>query len=93
MGTTDFVEAHWRAHESTLRSARHRTLIMATDLALGDRAGNWRRDSWIDGERVYTLAMTSETGLLRVLSELAKLQGQAPRRQRQKSSEGKGPIQ
>jgi hypothetical protein len=88
-GGADFVESYWRAHESTLRSARYRTLVMATDLALGEEAGHWRRDGWIDGERVYTLAMTSETGLLRVLSELSKIREHLPRRRQRRESLGR----
>ncbi|HEY5803064.1 MAG TPA: hypothetical protein VIT90_05170 [Lysobacter sp.] len=79
-GRGDFVEEHWRAHESALRSARYRTLVMASDLALGGQARVWRRDARIEGELVYDLALSSEMGLLRTLSELAKRRSIAPRR-------------
>jgi hypothetical protein len=81
-GRGDFVEEHWRAHESALRSARYRTLVMASDLALGGHARIWRRDARVDGDLIYDVALSSEMGLLRALSELAKLRRAAPTRRR-----------
>lgn len=72
-----FVAAFGHYLEHRNKETRYATLLRASNVALGGQARNWIRDGWVDGERVYDLAMGSDAGLRRVLEHLGAL---VPRR-------------
>jgi hypothetical protein len=69
----DVLTAFLPKHESALRSARYRTLVGATEAVFGGSRPFWLRDAWVDDERAYDLALSSELGLQKVLLHLQDL--------------------
>lgn len=55
-------------HQQRLREIRYRTLALAAEHYLGQRAHNWLRDARIEGLRLYDVALASEQGLQQALS-------------------------
>lgn len=68
----DFMSSLNADHAQRLRENRYRTLSLAAEHYLAASAHNWLRDTRLDGQPLYYLALSSEDGLARALAAIPK---------------------